>query len=141
MRTLILVSALLALAACSDDDQATAPAFHPISNASVVPAASAGVVQSAKPVQGPTGFTQVSTDSSAVIISVAGGAVAGQAYCPAGSVLTGGGYVMINEGNWQAPPVVTQNYSPYPNMWWVRIMNAMPGASNATFRVFVRCIS
>lgn len=141
MRTLILVSALLALAACSDDNQATAPTFHPVANSSVTPATSGGVSPYGKPVQGPTGFTQVVTDSSNVVISVAGGAVAGQAYCPAGMTVVGGGYDMISEGNPQAPPVVTQNYSPFPNMWWVRVVNAMPGAYNASFRVFVRCIS
>ena len=69
-----------------------------------------------------------------------GYAVAGQAMCPDGTTMLSGGYFYTNEGNPNAPMVVTQNY-PFGNGWRVRTLNAIPGSWPASYKVYAVCAS
>ena len=139
MRTLLLLSVVATLAACGDEQPATAPRSTPTAT---VPMAQAGVdapTGQGKPVSGPVAFTTVTVVTSNEF-SLPGGAIAGQAYCPAGTTRIGGGYTFTNEGNWSAPPIVTQNY-PIANGWWVRVLATLPGSYGGAFKVYVLCAS
>ena len=139
MRTLLLLSVVATLAACADEQPATAPRSTPTAT---VPMAQAGVdapTGLGKPVSGPVGFTTVTVVTSNEF-STPGGAIAGQAYCPAGTTRISGGYAFTSEGNPSAPPIVTQN-QPFGNGWWVRILATLPGSYGGAFKVYVLCAS
>lgn len=143
MRTLFIVSILAALAACSDS-QTTAPGSARSARASgdVAPSTKGIIIHDGKPQPAPSGFTTVTTIVSADAAAPSGGAVAQKAYCPAGTTAISGGYEMVGLGSPTAPPHVSQNM-PYvgSNGWWVRVDNSMTGAYDASFRVYVLCIS
>ncbi len=141
MRTLLLASTLAVLAACSDS-QTTAPSNARSGRASgdVAPSTQGIIIHDGKPQSGPTAYTTVTTVVSADATVPAGGAVAQKAYCPSGTTAISGGFEMVGFGSASAPPHVSQSM-PYSNGWWVRVENSMTGASDMSFRVYVRCIS
>ena len=130
--SLPLLISVLALAACEDAQSTTAPTPRGgiATPTAVSQANSGGPVAQAKPVQGLT----VTIVTSAEVAGAGG--MAKSIECPAGTVRTGGGYVFTNEGDWNAPPVVTQSY-PTPNGWWVRAIMMSGGA----FKVYAVCAS
>jgi hypothetical protein len=138
MRMLLLpaVAALFMVAACDDTQTTTAPSTN---RAVPAPAmqASGPIVSQGKPAPDPTGFTKVTMVESNPIFN-AGGGLAGQAICPAGTTLISGGYTFISEGGWSPVPAVTQN-QPYGNGWWVRTV--VLNNTGATFKVFAMCAS
>jgi hypothetical protein len=139
MRTLLLLSVVATLAtltACSDEQPATAPRSTPTATVPTAQASDVAPTGQGKPAVGFATVTIVTSNE----ISLPGGAIAGQAYCPAGTTRISGGYVFTNEGNLTAPPSVTQSY-PIVNGWWVRAHNVMPGAYGAAFKVYVLCAS
>lgn len=141
MRTLLLVSVLAALAACSDSQQPTAPNARSARTASgdVGPSTKGIIIPQAKPQPAPTGFTKVTVDS-ADAYAPAGNVALQLVNCPAGSTVISGGFVTTSFGNVLAPPQVTMNY-PYNNSWVVRFDNRMAGAMGMGFRVYAVCVS
>ena len=142
MRTLLLVSALAALAACSDTQQTTAPASRSGRAASgdVATAGRTAVSPDAKPVSGQSGFTTVTQVVSNEIALDAGAAIAGSAVCPAGSTLVGGGFTFVSEGNPNARPFVRESH-PLSNGWFVSVANWATGAYYASFKAYALCAS
>jgi hypothetical protein len=139
MRTLLLLSVvatLTTIAACSDEQPATAPRSTPITTVPTTQASDVAPTGQGKPAAGFATVTIVTSNE----ISLPGGAIAGQAYCPAGTTRISGGYAFTSEGNLFAPPTVSQSY-PIVNGWWVRAHNVMPGAYGAAFKVYVLCAS
>ncbi len=141
MRTNFLLVSLAAMVAACSEQQPTSPAattragVRPSADISAATNATAPAPQ-AKPVD-QVGFTKV-----AVITSDFGSAAVGQtggvdAVCPDGWLATGGGY-QLYAGH---PEVVTNRpvYSP-PRAWNLSVDNSK-GATNATFKAWVLCVS
>ena len=138
MRTLLL-SAVVMLAACDNSQPTTAPASARSMPAALAQGNEGEPNNQGKPDAQAAGFTTVTVVTSADVYNP-GGAVAGQAYCPAGRTPISGGYTFVSEGSWDALPVVTQN-QPFLNGWWVRVVNAEVGHKPMSFRVHVLCAS
>jgi hypothetical protein len=140
MRTLLLISVVAALAACSDKDSSTAPEQNralPVSAATSSPQVQNG--QGGKPGAG-GGFTTVTVVKTSEI-QLPGGAIAQTAVCPAGSTVVGGGYEFTNEGNPNAVPHVTQSYPVGSSGWWVRVTDWATGSWPVAFYVYALCAS
>ena len=139
MRTRLLLSiagTLATLAACDDNQPATAPA----TSARLTPAPSAqvsdGAVGQARAGAG-NGLTVTVVTSNDVVVT--GGAVAGSVACPAGTTRISGGYAMSQEGGWE-PFMVSQN-QPFGNGWWVRVIKPNQNPNPVTFKVYALCAS
>jgi hypothetical protein len=139
-KNLFLLSAAFLLAACADDQHATAPSA-PRSGAasSSVDAYPPGPSAGAKPVS-QTGWTQAITVGAT--ISVAPGiADWATVVCPAGTTLVGGGFSLgLGSGT---PPAVYLNNPNVQGTGWnagVRNMNAA-GGSYVTVTTVARCAS
>lgn len=141
MRTLLLVSALAALAACSDSQQTTAPANSRgrVASGDVAPSGQSTVTPNAKPVSTPA-FTTVTQVVSNEIALDAGYAIAGSAVCPVASTLVGGGFTFVSEGNPNARPFVRES-QPLNNGWFVSVANWATGAYYASFKAYALCAS
>ncbi len=140
MRTLLLVSALAALAACSDS-QPTAPANSQPRTAAgnVAPSRQVAVSGGARAQQGLT----VTVVTSGYVYVAAGSLASGTVACPAGTTLTGGGVDLSIAGNYAAPATITTSI-PYPyatNTWVGTVSNYMAGATGADFKVYALCAS
>ena len=141
MRTLLLVSALAALAACSDSQQTTAPANSRgrVASGDVAPSGQSTVTPNAKPVSTPA-FTTVTQVVSNEIALDASTAIAGSAVCPVGSTLVGGGFTFVSEGNPNARPFVRES-QPLNNGWFVSVANWATGAWYSSFKAYALCAS
>lgn len=139
MRALLLLSTVVALAACDDAQPTTAPANGRIAPVASGQTAAAISTPQARPAPN-TGFSTVTTVGSAEFTVIAGGASGGSVGCPDGTTRVSGGYALTNEGALNATPTVTQSV-PLSNGWFVRVVNRLPGAMDAAFKVFVLCAS
>jgi len=132
---LSIAGTVATLAACDDNQPATAPA----TGARITPAPSAqvsdGAVGQARAAG--NGLTVTVVTSNDVVVT--GGAVAGSIACPAGTTRTGGGYAMSNEGGWE-PFMVSQN-QPFGNGWWVRVIKPNVNPNPIVFKVYALCAS
>ena len=146
MRTLLLVSTALFLAACSDNPQPTAP--RSIGSATTgagagnrAPATQAVATSNAKPVD-QVGFTKVTPIYSSPNVWVNPGEYKwAVASCPDGSVVVGGGYEFSGgNGNKDAPAFASEN-RPDGNTWRVGVANYATGAQVTSFRAWVLCAS
>ena len=146
MRTLLLASTALTLAACSDNTQPTAP--HSIGSATTgagAATASHALTQAAgKPVD-QVGFTKTVVVSSPTKTVLAGSVSNAYVSCPSGTALVGGGYNVLPGPYATTWPVVTAS-TPHIELtnydgWAVIVRNTQPGSDNATFHVFVICAS
>jgi hypothetical protein len=138
MRTLLLLSTVVALAACDDAQPTTAPSTGRIAPVAAGQAAAAISTPQAKPAPNP-GFSTVTLESAEFAVA-AGNAIGGSMGCPDGTIRISGGYGFTNEGAFSAAPTVTQSV-PTSNGWFVRVVNRLPGATYAAFKVFVVCAS
>ena len=139
MRTLLLISAVAALAACSDKDSSTAPVQDRALPVSATPSSpQVQTAQGGKPGSG--GFTTVTIAKTAEI-QLAGGAIAQTALCPVGSTLVGGGYEFTNEGNPNVAPHVMQSYPIGSSGWSVRVTDWAAGSWPVAFYVYALCAS
>lgn len=140
MRTLLLASALLVLAACSDTQQPTAPrsASSRGSGAGDVAPAGQGIAQPYSKPTDQVGFTKVSRVESAMIVVQAGAMMTGHSYCPANTTLVSGGYNVANISA-TLPFVAESLGSTVENVWEVRVYN--PGASAISLWVEAYCVS
>lgn len=138
MRTRLLLSiagTLATLAACDDNQPATAPATSP--RMSPAPSAQSNDVAVGQARAGGNGLTITVVTSNDVVVT--GGAVAGSVACPAGTTRTGGGYAMSQEGGWE-PFMVSQN-EPIANGWWVRVIKPNANPNPVVFKVYALCAS
>ena len=137
MRTLILVSAAVLLAACSDNPQPTAP--RSIGSATTGAGADRNMtpVAAGKPVD-QVGFTKVVKIVSPQV-TIDGVTVKSQtatATCPAGTTLTGGGYKVING---ELSSRIAWNMPNGTNGWDANIRTE--GATIYDFVAFALCAS
>jgi|KBSMisStaDraftv2_1062788.scaffolds.fasta_scaffold236948_3 hypothetical protein len=143
MRKLIMLSTVLCIAACSDNQQPTSPASR---------SGSRDIAQTAEPtaiakangnphgdVVGFTTITMVSGPLTTVLAANEGGS---QVLCPAGSFVTGGGYT-LGPANQATPPIVTFNrmLNGLQQGWGVGLVNNLPGAADVEVQAFVHCAS
>lgn len=140
MRALLLIPAVMTIVACSDSQQPTAPArpHGRTSLGDVAPTTQGIKLPDARPQQ--SAFTTVTQVVSNQISLDAGGAIAVQAVCPAGTTLVGGGFAFVEEGNPNARPFVRES-QPLSNSWFVSVANWATGAWYTSFKAFALCAS
>jgi hypothetical protein len=143
MRTLILLSTLVLLAACSDDQHATAPRTSRSASNSThelttrIQDLTPGANAQGKPASAfSTITTVISADKSIPAFSSSTDA---HADCPAGTTVVGGGFQYGFFAS-NAPPTTTSSL-PHNNGWWVTIGNEVSGAGDAVIRVWALCLS
>lgn len=141
MRTnLFLLSAAFLLAACADDQHATAPAGPSSGAASrTVSAYPPGPSAPAKPTA-PSGWTQAITVGATISVAP-GGADFVTALCPAGTTVVGGGFSLgLGAGN--APAVYINNPNVQETGWNAGVRNMNPaGGSYVVVTAVARCAS
>jgi len=145
MRTRLLLSTLVALAACSDPERPTGPAsFPPGPSARSASGGDVGtqVVQSAKPTD-QVGLTKVGAYWSSPVAVNAGEQGNATVICPAGTVPTGGGFEYGGSGG--TPPTVWRSRSHSngntADGWMVAVTNQQAGATAISITAFVNCAS
>jgi hypothetical protein len=144
MRTLILLSSAFILAACGDDQRTTTPTA-PRSTSSKITgstdaAASAVVSTQGKPTDA-VGFTKIVVVKSPEVPLPAQEGIVVHADCPAGTALSGGGY-MYNDLYYKASaPVQTLASIPQSNGWWISVYNQALGAVEQRLTVYALCAS
>lgn len=143
MRTILLISAAAVLAACSDNQQPTAPrsASSRSSAAGQVAPSTQGIkLPDAKPVD-QVGFTKVGQIYTGVVWVNPGEFKWAVATCPDGSTVVGGGYEFSGgNGNKDAPAFISES-RPWENTWRVAVSNYATGSQQAGFRAWVLCAS
>ena len=141
MRSVILVSAAIMLAACSDSPQATAPrsmSSHGSSAAGNAVLTTQGIkVPDAKPAD-QVGWTKMVANLADGFVP-AGGAATVTAKCPVGTTAISGGFIADN-ANVLAPKMIG-SYLDATNGWTVGLSNTAPGSFAFTFTVFAYCVS
>ena len=130
-----LLLSVLTLAACEDSKSTTAPTPRDLAPAAVAQTNATTPVAQGKPAQGPALTATIVTSAEAV----GAGGMAKSVECPAGTVRTGGGYMVTNEGGWNPPPIITQNYPTPFNGWWVRAIITSPQGGG--FKAYAVCVS
>jgi hypothetical protein len=136
--SLILFSFAALVAACSEQQQPTSPAAARSDGS--FPVVDGIRVPDLKPTD-QVGFTTVEYIESAVWTVTAGQSLQGMALCPAGSMVTGGGFRLNSYAG--TTPLVT--YSRLivigPQYGWsVVLSNKQAGAADATFLVDAVCV-
>lgn len=139
--TLLLLAATAILSACADDQHPTAPSSrsNPSSrsvNGDAAPSGQAIALPGAKPVD-QVGFTKITRVTSAAT-TLGASTVGVTADCPAGTVLTGGGF-WFQDWTGTTAPFVTGSLDNGHNSWAVTVDN--PGAASGTFYAFANCAS
>ena len=137
MRTLLLASAALVLAACSDNPQPTAP--RSIGSATSGAGADRALInQGAKPVD-QVGFTKVVSAAFTPTASSVGPGMSGEnhAICPAGTTVVGGGF-HINGGFLVS---VFESADDGQNGWVVKVYSPPTTPGVFTFNAIAYCLS
>lgn len=142
MRKLILMSVILAIAACTDSQQPTAP----VSARRSASAASGDVTQVGSTKGNPhgdlVGFTKVEIVGGQSIDVDAGKNGGADVQCPQGSVATGGGFdIAAHQGTYPAITRSQLQTNGANTGWLVEIDNSQPGAGQASVEAFVLCAS
>jgi hypothetical protein len=144
MRRLIMLSAVLAIAACSDSQQVTSPAKA----RSVSPGAvsmeelSQGAHANGKPQPGPVGFTQVAQYFGDWASFQAGQTGSAMALCPAGQTAIAGGYQFASLAG--THPLINGSARlelPSATGWIIYAMNDQAGAGSFNLDAYVICAS
>lgn len=139
MRTnFLLVSLAAVVAACSDQQQPTSPAGKTRAPSADISAPSSATAPSpqAKPVD-QVGFTKVAVIASDMVSALAGQYGSASAKCPDGWLATGGGY-QLYAGH---PEVITDRSEYVPPRSWGLAVDNTKGVTDATFKVWVVCVS
>jgi ABC-type Fe3+-hydroxamate transport system substrate-binding protein len=148
--TLLLITVAVLFSACADDQHSTAPASRTAGSRSAsgnvtASAQNAGSPQ-AKPID-QVGFTTITEAVSTNMVIPTGGQDTRIAVCPAGSVVTGGGFRFIGYNSaGGTPPWITNSARNAPlggqTGWQVSIDNEQPGATDGIIvQVFAYCAS
>jgi len=143
MRSLLLLSAIIAITACSDNAQSTSPvraASAPGEVAASAQRSPSGVWAFGKPAgSGPTITVVIGT----TVVLPAGGSAISFATCPAGTSVTGGGYEYFTLGTdasvWRNRQLESQ--SGLASGWTVGARNTAAGAQAGTLTAWVSCAS
>jgi hypothetical protein len=87
------------------------------------------------------GFTKIVTITAPALAVPAGSGLVSHADCPAGTTLSGGGYVYTDPffSAAAAPAVVSSG--PQSNGWWVSVSNDAVGATTRHLGVYALCAS
>ena len=157
MRRVILCSAVLVVAACSDDHQTTAPALARANAASSVSDAqksasvrvpSAGQRIGELPTPGErlvadaaVPFSKITVVTSPEISLNKNSWGFGTAICPAGKKVVGGGYSFGYPPATSALPMMMRSMPYGASAWEVDMSNYAVGAWDATYYVYAVCIS
>jgi hypothetical protein len=142
MRSLLLVSAIVAITACSDNQQPTAP----VNARRTGRTASGDVTQVGSPTGNPhgdlVGLTQVDFLGGQWNDVDAGKGGGADVQCPAGSVATGGGFEIASlHGTSPAIKLSQRQTLGTITGWVVEMDNSQPGAGQASIMAFVLCAS
>ncbi len=140
MRSLLLLSAIAALTACSDNGQSTTPARATRGEVGAsAQRAPDGVSALGKP-GSPGGLTVTVVIATGTTIPV-GTSGTSAATCPAGTAVTGGGYDYTTQGT---APSVFRNRQLLVQIgtasgWTVSASNAQAGAADLSLTAWVSC--
>jgi hypothetical protein len=146
MRTLILLSTLVILAACADDQHATAPAnSRSLNSARSTAAGDARASSQLVSAQGkPTdavGFTKITTVISTWTFPANGNGFA-HTDCPVGTTVIGGGFGYDLPGGFPIVPAPSMIGSGIVGTGWqIALINNQPGAISWTIEVAAYCAS
>jgi hypothetical protein len=137
---ILLLSAAFVLAACADDQHATAPSGPRSGAAShTVDAYPPGPSNGAKP-SNPTGWTQAVTIGATISVAP-GSADFATALCPAGTTVVGGGF-SLGLGSGTPPVVYINNPNVQGTGWNAGVVNKnAAGGSYVTVTAVARCAS
>jgi hypothetical protein len=135
----LAVASFAVLAACSDRDQTTAPTAGTPRQATYATAISDAPTANpnAKPITEP-GFTKITVITTAMVGMAPGAGGSASAYCPAGTVLVGGGFAIGQENE---NPVHIYVSRPYGSAWLVKAANPVNGMDGANFHAWATCAS
>jgi len=140
MRSLLLMSAIVAVTACSDSGQTTTPA-----GASHTPSLDQAPppVGKAKPVD-QIGFTKTQVAVSWITIGM-GAFDETTVGCPAGTTVVGGGFQVVKAA-WASPPFIhrSQPHVIAGNIvdgWQVAVDNSQPNSGDISVQSYALCAS
>jgi hypothetical protein len=144
MRRLIMLSAVLVIAACSDNQQPTAPVGAGSASRDAVSAAelNQGALTNGKPQPSPVGFTKVAQYGGSWVTGLAGQITGADAECPAGWTSIGGGYQLASLAG--THPLVSQSTrleAGSTTGWAVEVANDQSGAMSFQVLVYAICAS
>jgi hypothetical protein len=141
MRKLALFVAVTFIAAACADQNPSAPGGRSASGSVATdqrPSGQGIKVPEAKPTD-QIGFTKVTSVFGAGLTH-AGFKGQGSATCPAGSVVVGGGFNIIDGVSNVSRPIVTSSADDGSNGWFV-VVDQQGGATDVHFSVFAYCLS
>ena len=138
MRSLLLLSAIIAITACSDNQQPTSPVNGAVAHTPSTNQLNQLPEANGKPVPGPVPFTKMATYYGPGLVIPAGNTNTTTVQCPAGSVPTGGGYDVSTSGG--TYPIVYYNH-PTATGWIAGANNQQAGSAEITIRAWVLCAS
>ena len=136
MRSLLLVPAIIAVTACSDNQQSTSPVGVAARTASASQLSQAPQ-GNGKPT-GPVAFTKLSNNYGPSVTAPAGTGKSASVQCPAGSFPTGGGYDLATSGG--TSPMILSS-APNATGWAVSVDNSQAGAAAVYVVAWVICAS
>ena|SRR5215831_18791658 len=142
MRKLIVLSTVLCIAACSDNQQPTSPASRSASR-DVGQTAESIAKANGNPHGDLVGFTKITMVDGPFTTVLAANSGGSKVLCPVGSYVTGGGYT-LGPANQATPPIVTFNRQITDGAqqgWGVGLLNNLPGAADVDVQAFVHCAS
>jgi len=151
MRPVIMLVSLALITACSDQDHPTSP-IQPRSglepralNATDNSIASEIKVAQAKPTD-QVGFTKTTVIESNPIWIIPGSDETYYVNCPAGSMVTGGGYTLNIPSLFVGSPPFVYNSRPVAtggksDNWTISMKNEQPGSSQFTAVFYAVCVS
>lgn len=138
MRSLLLVSAIIAITACSDNQQSTSPVNGVAARTPSASQLSQEPQSNGKPAPGAVAFTKLTNNYGPSVTVPAGSVKSASVQCPAGSLPTGGGYdIATNGGTW---PMVSSS-APNATGWVVSIDNSQAGSAVVYVAAWVICAS
>jgi hypothetical protein len=143
MRTLLLLSTLVVIAACSDNQTPTSPMRGGAASGNVAPSGQGIKVPDAKP-SGPVAFTKVTYVYASALQVPAGSFNVQDAICPAGTVLVGGGHELGSTGGtaplvWRSRPhLVGANGA---DGWSIAVDNTQAGSALIYIQAWANCAS
>jgi hypothetical protein len=139
MRKLIMLSVVVLIAACSDNQPPTSPVNGSGNHVSATPQLNQAPEANGKPLPGPIAFTTITRYHSPTLHIPPGDMNNVTVACPTGSVMTGGGYDLgFTFG--ATYPLIYQN-APTPTGWVAGVNNQQPGSSDVFLEAWVLCAS
>lgn len=135
MRTLLLISTALVLAACSDNPQPTAPRNTGSAAADREVISRGGNTNNAKPTD-QVGFTKITRVQSVSTTYLPGYTYTLVATCPAGTTVVGGGYRIFGGGvNRPGIDMSDVDEPSHANAWSVLLTDPVTGSTGNAYSV------